>query len=477
MVKKIILLLVVILPLCGCNQKVQGTENSENDSIAEFFRKFYVGCNDYYAQSVNVDDSKGKAYCQALQDDFVSFLKNFCCDDIVADVNRMNFDIYGCDIDTLNDSVFGSLYVEKMKYDKNVYIVHLQTDSLHIQRPYTLTKQGGKMKISAIGKRKLPMVFCNDTLWIKDSPQCIDEFNKWHGVAISTNYDVVDSLKLAKDFRVAILSPNFDSWKDAPIPPICSDRLLLVEYKNKQEVYDNVIGNGEPTGGWLPYEMLVKPWEDKTTDFVERSDFILSYGDGNGYKIYYTIVTGETIIVKKEEPNPRNRQLEGAISLGNKEKLLEEENRKDGEASYNPSLETKEIKKNIKGNSSKNQGRNAVTRSAIGIDSIESSKIFDNADEEASFPGGIAACMKYIADNFRYPNIQGDCSIQGKIVVTFTVNEDGNLSDIKVKKSVYSDLDKEAVRVVKSMPSWIPAKQNGKAVKSRYTLPVYIHVQ
>ena len=138
MVKKIILLLVVILHLCGCNQKVQCTETSENDSIAEFFRKFYVGCNDYYAQRVNVDDSKGKAYCQALQDDFVSFLKNFCCDDIVADVNRMNFDIYGCDIDTLNDSVFGSLYVEKMKYDKNVYIVHLQTDSLHIQRPYTL---------------------------------------------------------------------------------------------------------------------------------------------------------------------------------------------------------------------------------------------------------------------------------------------------------------------------------------------------
>lgn len=199
--------------------------------------------------------------------------------------------------------------------------------------------------------------------------------------------------------------------------------------------------------------------------------------DGKPQRNASDMVTGETIIVKKEEPNPRNRQLEGAISLGNKEKLLEEENRKDGEASYNPSLETKEIKKNIKGNSSKNQGRNAVTRSAIGIDSIESSKIFDNADEEASFPGGIAACMKYIADNFRYPNIQGDCSIQGKFVVTFTVNEDGNLSDIKVKKSVYSDLDKEAVRVVKSMPSWIPAKQNGKAVKSRYTLPVYIHVQ
>ena len=71
MVKKIILLLVVILHLCGCNQKVQCTETSENDSIAEFFEKFYVGCNDYYAQRVNVDDSKGKAYCQA-------FARRFC---------------------------------------------------------------------------------------------------------------------------------------------------------------------------------------------------------------------------------------------------------------------------------------------------------------------------------------------------------------------------------------------------------------
>lgn len=138
MVKKIILLLVVILPLCGCNQKVQGTETSENDSIAEFFRKFYVGCNDYYVQRVNVDDSKGKAYCQALQDDFVSFLKNFCCDDIVADVNRMNFDIYGCDIDTLNDSASANRFPT---YSKTIYtyqtgwknenLCHWQTQTSH----------------------------------------------------------------------------------------------------------------------------------------------------------------------------------------------------------------------------------------------------------------------------------------------------------------------------------------------------------
>lgn len=135
------------------------------------------------------------------------------------------------------------------------------------------------------------------------------------------------------------------------------------------------------------------------------------------------------------------------------------------------------LKEDSKPSKKNKRAKTAVVQSAIATDSTNNSKIFDNVDEEASFPGGIAACMKYIADNFRYPNIQGDCSIQGKIVVTFTVNEDGNLNDIKVKKSVYSDLDKEAVRVVKSMPKWIPAKQNGKAVKSKYTLPVYIHVQ
>ena len=203
--------------------------------------------------------------------------------------------------------------------------------------------------------------------------------------------------------------------------------------------------------------------------------------DGKVQRISSDATKSELNIVKKEEPKPGDRQLEGDISFSDEAKYAEEENRKLGEIPSNPRMEiTKERTSNDrKGITSKKskKGNTALMQSAVDTDSIENSKIFDNVDEEASFPGGIAACMKYIADNFRYPNIQGDCSIQGKIVVSFIVNEDGNLNDIKVKKSVYSDLDKEAVRVVKSMPKWIPAKQNGKAVKSKYTLPVYIHVQ
>lgn len=95
----------------------------------------------------------------------------------------------------------------------------------------------------------------------------------------------------------------------------------------------------------------------------------------------------------------------------------------------------------------------------------------------ASFPGGSVALMQYIAQNLRYPNIQGDCNIQGRVIVGFTINENGILSDIKVMKSISPAFDEEAIRVVKSMPKWKPAKLNGKAVKSKYTIPVNFRIE
>ena len=109
---------------------------------------------------------------------------------------------------------------------------------------------------------------------------------------------------------------------------------------------------------------------------------------------------------------------------------------------------------------------------AVATDSTENSKIFGAMEEMASFPGGSAACMKYIADNIRAPKECEESDAQGRVILGFTVNEDGSLSDIKVMRSITPYLDEEAIRVVKSMPKWNPAKQNGKPVKSKYTLPV-----
>ncbi len=84
-----------------------------------------------------------------------------------------------------------------------------------------------------------------------------------------------------------------------------------------------------------------------------------------------------------------------------------------------------------------NDGKTAIIQQTVASDSTKSSKLFGAAIEEmASFPGGSAALMQYIAQNLRYPNIQGDCNIQGRVIVGFTVNEDGTLSDIKVMKSI-----------------------------------------
>ena len=118
------------------------------------------------------------------------------------------------------------------------------------------------------------------------------------------------------------------------------------------------------------------------------------------------------------------------------------------------------------------------SRQEKNSDSTESSKLFGEAIEEmASFPGGSVALMQYIKDNVRYPEECQEGAATGRVIVGFTVNEDGSLSDIKVMRSITPKLNKEAIRVVKSMPKWNPAKQNGKAVKTKYTVPVTFRLE
>ena len=100
------------------------------------------------------------------------------------------------------------------------------------------------------------------------------------------------------------------------------------------------------------------------------------------------------------------------------------------------------------------------------------SKIFDVVEQSPEYPGGPEALMRYLSDNIRYPVIAQENGIQGRVIVRFVVNKNGEISDVKVLRGVDPSLDKEAERVVKSMPKWIPGKQNGKAVNVYFTLPV-----
>lgn len=104
-------------------------------------------------------------------------------------------------------------------------------------------------------------------------------------------------------------------------------------------------------------------------------------------------------------------------------------------------------------------------------------KVFDVVEQMPDFPGGMSALMQYLSKHIKYPVIAEENGIQGRVIVTFVVEKNGSITDVQVIKSVDPSLDKEAVRVVKSMPHWIPGKQNGSAVRVKYTLPVTFRLQ
>lgn len=108
---------------------------------------------------------------------------------------------------------------------------------------------------------------------------------------------------------------------------------------------------------------------------------------------------------------------------------------------------------------------------------VEENKVFDAVEQMPAFPGGNAALQKYLKENVRYPVVAQENGVQGRVVVSFIVERDGSITDVNIVKSVDPSLDKEAQRVVKSMPKWIPGQQNGSAVRVKYNLPVMFRLQ
>ncbi len=92
--------------------------------------------------------------------------------------------------------------------------------------------------------------------------------------------------------------------------------------------------------------------------------------------------------------------------------------------------------------------------------------------ERPYFPGGDEACLRWIKENINYPKECKELGIQGRVITTMIVNADGKITDIKITRSPDERLSAEAIRLVKAMPDWIPAKKDGKAVESTFNLPI-----
>ena len=107
----------------------------------------------------------------------------------------------------------------------------------------------------------------------------------------------------------------------------------------------------------------------------------------------------------------------------------------------------------------------------------EENVVFKVVEKMPSFPGGQVELMKYLNNSVKYPIIAQENGIQGRVIVQFTVRKDGSIDDVEVVRSADPNLDKEAVRVIKSMPSWTPGEQRGKKVHCKFTVPVVFKLQ
>lgn len=108
----------------------------------------------------------------------------------------------------------------------------------------------------------------------------------------------------------------------------------------------------------------------------------------------------------------------------------------------------------------------------IEEDEVEEDYIFEIVEDQPEFPGGQQAMQQYLAENIRYPSMARESGIEGTVFVTFVVEPDGSISNVKILRGIGGGCDQEAVRVVQNMPNWNPGKQRGQPVRVQFNLPV-----
>ncbi len=130
------------------------------------------------------------------------------------------------------------------------------------------------------------------------------------------------------------------------------------------------------------------------------------------------------------------------------------------------------------------EGTNDLNKIAIKEEVIAAPKVEEEqpvsiamVEQKPEFPGGEAAMYKWLGENIVYPAAASEEGVQGRVVVEFVVGKDGSITNVRVVRPRHPALDKEALRVVKAMPKWMPGRNNGQPVKVTYTLPVTFRLQ
>lgn len=116
-------------------------------------------------------------------------------------------------------------------------------------------------------------------------------------------------------------------------------------------------------------------------------------------------------------------------------------------------------------------------KTAVNEEKDSDENIYDVVEQMPAFQGGQGALLSFLSTTVKYPAEAQANGIQGRVTVSFVIEEDGSLTDARVTRSVDPALDKEALRVINSMPKWIPGKENGRNVRVRFNAPVQFKLQ
>ncbi len=103
---------------------------------------------------------------------------------------------------------------------------------------------------------------------------------------------------------------------------------------------------------------------------------------------------------------------------------------------------------------------------------VAEAEIFLVVEESPSYPGGDEARIRFLQQNIQYPQMARESGIQGTVYVTFVVEKNGSVTDVRVLRGIGGGCDEEAVRVIKAMPKWNPGKQRGKPVRVQFNMPI-----
>jgi TonB family protein len=118
------------------------------------------------------------------------------------------------------------------------------------------------------------------------------------------------------------------------------------------------------------------------------------------------------------------------------------------------------------------KSKNGNRRSEVGDEEVAEAEIFIVVEDSPQFPGGEEAFLRYLSENINYPHEAREASICGTVYITFVIERDGTINDVRVLRGIGGGCDEEAVRVISKMPRWLPGKQRGKPVRVQFNMPI-----